>query len=397
MKTDRAMGQLLKRVACEARTDELKQQLRKVGSTFLTHREVSAQETVYRILSLPMKQLSRSVVFIDTSPKSERIAVLKSKDVLSQLEDDDTDVFNKSLIDRYQHRPRELQSMCLAEFAAMFVTNYQRNDDSESDALPPTESETMSKTITLTDGYGKMNRRKREAIIRFHKYNKDAEPSNWYRAKLMLYYPWYNEHVDLLGGHATYEEHYQHAQSIVQTNEQKYSHDEVDNVNLDENGPPEHLWSQIAPSTEEARARAVAEGSQVLTDVSQEDLRDNAELMTNTTTNLHARFESASNSQEIPADEYRMLLRKLNDKQRAIVMYHRNWCKKAVIALKQGKPIEPYKVFLSGPGGVGKSHVIRLIHSDTIKFLKQSGHLNQMMSYYCSQLPQVLLHLILMA
>ena len=372
MKTDRAMGQLLKQVASEARTDELKQQLRKVGSAFLTHREVSAQEAVYRILSLPMKQLSRSVVFVDTNPKSERIAMLKSKDMLSQLDDDDTDVFNKSLIDRYQHRPRELQSMCLAEFAATFVTNY-RHDDDNCDALPPTESEILSKTIKLTDGFGKMNRRKREAVIRFHKYNKDAEPSNWYRAKLMLYYPWYNEHVDLLGGYATYQEHYRHVQSIVQAHEQKYCHDEVDNVNLDENGPPEHLWTQIAPSTEEARQRALAEGSQLLTDVSQEDLRDNHELMTSTTTSLHARFESASNSQEIAADEYRNLLRKLNSKQRDMVMFHRNWCKNAVIALKQGKSIEPYRVFLSGPGGVGKSHVIRLIHSDTIKFFKQLG------------------------
>ena len=60
MKTERSMGELLKRVATEARTDELKVQLRKVGSAFLTHRELSAQEAVYRIL------LSRSVVFIDT-------------------------------------------------------------------------------------------------------------------------------------------------------------------------------------------------------------------------------------------------------------------------------------------------------------------------------------------
>ena len=28
---------------------------------------------------------------------------------------------------------------------------------------------------------------------------------------------------------------------------------------------------------------------------------------------------------------------------------------------------------MSGPGGVGKSHVIRLIHSDTIKLLRLSG------------------------
>ena len=374
MKTNRAMGVLLKRVASEAKTEELKQQLRKVGSAFLTHREVSAQEAVYRLLSLPMKQLSRSVIFIDTNPKSERIAVLKGKDMLSQLEDDDTDVFQKSLIDRYKHRRRDLNSMCLAKFAATFVTNYQHSDDSECDALPPVESETMSKTITLTDGFGKMNRRKREAVIRFCKYNKDAEPSNWYRSKLMLYYPWYSESTDLLGDYSTYEEHYQHVQAIVHTNEQKYCKNEVDNVHLDENGPPEHLWSQIAPCTEEARAQALAEGSKLLTDVSQEDLRDNAELMTTTTTtNLHARFESASNAQEIAADEYRHLLRKLNEKQRAMVMFHRSWYKKAVIALKQSKPIEPYRVFLSGPGGVGKSHVIRLIHSDTIKFLKLSG------------------------
>ena len=89
---------------------------------------------------------------------------------------------------------------------------------------------------------------------------------------------------------------------------------------------------------------------------------------------MHARFETAANKQEIPADEYRKLLRGLNAKQRQVVMFHRDWCKKAVIALKQGKPIEPYHVFVSGPGGVGKSHVIRLIHSDTLKLLRLSGY-----------------------
>ena len=54
-------------------------------------------------------------------------------------------------------------------------------------------------------------------------------------------------------------------------------------------------------------------------------------------------------------------------------MFYRNWCKNAVLALKEGKPVEPYHVFLSGPGGVGKSHVIKLIHSDTLKLLRLSG------------------------
>ena len=54
-------------------------------------------------------------------------------------------------------------------------------------------------------------------------------------------------------------------------------------------------------------------------------------------------------------------------------MFHRNWCKQAILALKEGRQVEPYRVFLSGPGGVGKSHVIRLIHSDTLKYLRLSG------------------------
>ena len=52
-------------------------------------------------------------------------------------------------------------------------------------------------------------------------------------------------------------------------------------------------------------------------------------------------------------------------------MFHRNWCKKAIIALKEGKPVEPYHVFLSGPGDVGKSHAIKLIYYS--EFLKLSG------------------------
>ena len=101
MKTERTNGELLKRVASEARTDELKSQLRKVDSAFLIHREVSAQEAVYRILSIPMKELSRSIVFVNTNRKSERITVLKNKVSLSKLDDEDSNVFQKSLIDRY--------------------------------------------------------------------------------------------------------------------------------------------------------------------------------------------------------------------------------------------------------------------------------------------------------
>ena len=280
MKTEKSMGVLLKQVAAEVRTDELRTQLRKIGSAFLDHREVSAQEAVYRLLSLPMKQLSRAVVFVDTNVKKDRIAVLKGRDAIDQLDSDDTNVFQKSLVDRYKHRPEQLQTMCLAEFAASYSTCYNIKDDEiYNDELPDTDSEGSTKKITLTGGYGQMRERRHQAVIRFRKYNKDSDASNWYRAKLMLYYPWYDEESDLLGGCTSYAEHYELVRAVVVENESKYTDEDIENMNVDEDSRPEHAWCQIAPSTEASNAHAAEQGVETLTELSQQDLVDNANLV----------------------------------------------------------------------------------------------------------------------
>jgi len=79
--------------------------------------------------------------------------------------------------------------------------------------------------------------------------------------------------------------------------------------------------------------------------------------------------------QLLSPSEYRHMMRNLNEKQKEIVFYHRNWCKQAVIALRQNKQVKPYRIFLSGPGGVGKSHVVKLINSDTRKILALSSQI----------------------
>ena len=111
--------------------------------------------------------------------------------------------------------------------------------------LPASESEITSTQIVLTNGFRKMKKCTKQAMIRFQRYNKDAEPSNWHRAKLMLYYPWNDEHSDLLGGYSTYEEHYRHVCHVVHANECKYTQANVEDIDIDEDGPPEHLWSSI--------------------------------------------------------------------------------------------------------------------------------------------------------
>ena len=196
------------------------------------------------------------------------------------------------------------------------------------------------------------------------------------RAKLMLYYPWYDEDTDVLGDYASFAEHYDIVKRIVVDNEQKYTAEEVDDMSVDEDSRPEHAWCQIAPCTEDSNTCVAEQGVEPLTELSEQDLLDNADLTQSTVSSqagLSVRFESAANPDVIAPDEYRMLMRGLNSKQRAMIMYHRSWCKQAVKALKNGTQIEPYRVFLSGPGGVGKSHVIKLIQSDTIRLIRQSG------------------------
>lgn len=70
------MSNLLFHATQEARegNKDLKQQVRQIGHKFLNHVEVSAQEAVYFVLQMPLKQSSRQVVFINTSPEEERVA-----------------------------------------------------------------------------------------------------------------------------------------------------------------------------------------------------------------------------------------------------------------------------------------------------------------------------------
>ena len=65
-------------------------------------------------------------------------------------------------------------------------------------------------------------------------------------------------------------------------------------------------------------------------------------------------------------------MRQLNTEQKTMVMYHRKWCKETVIALKQHKLVKPYHVFLSGLGGIGKSYVVKMLHTDTVKLFQCS-------------------------
>jgi hypothetical protein len=85
-KAQKGMCDLLRNACAEAKEGHstIKQQVRDIGNKFLNSVEISAQElAVYIILQLPMRKSSRNVVFINTSPPSDRVELLKP---LSEIE-----------------------------------------------------------------------------------------------------------------------------------------------------------------------------------------------------------------------------------------------------------------------------------------------------------------------
>ena len=122
LKSQRGMSLLLNQACEEAKRGNygVKEQIKFMANKFLNHCEISAQEAVYLLLQLPLSRASRDTVFINTSPASKRVVIIKKGTILDQMPEDSTDVLCSGLIDRYASRPKELEQVSLAEFASCF-------------------------------------------------------------------------------------------------------------------------------------------------------------------------------------------------------------------------------------------------------------------------------------
>ena len=219
-KSQRGMSAQLDAAAKEARKGnlDLKKQVRHIGNVFSNCVEVSAQETVYLDLQMPLTKCTRDIVFVNTSVPEERIFLLKPKAALDELPAESTDVESDNIIQRYSKRPKPLSKFCLADYVSKVDIIYpkgnkfpekvhDKNDDDRCDSSSSNESEDsldddnskISDLLYKTKNGTKYKKRKVPRIIRYVKYNKKKDPENYFREQLMLFVPWRNEQRDLLG------------------------------------------------------------------------------------------------------------------------------------------------------------------------------------------------------
>ena len=165
--------------------------------------ELSAQEAVYRLLSIPLKKSYRKAIFVNTGMSETRVHIWKPKRELEDHPDESEDIFQPSIIDRYISRPKSMEDTCLADFAKNYKIDYEKNLKQKTVDDLQEGPDTSGKKIRLLNKMGNIRKRKVIVIIRTPRFSKIKAPEKYYPSALMLYLLWRNELKDLLAAHDT--------------------------------------------------------------------------------------------------------------------------------------------------------------------------------------------------
>ena len=391
-KGQRGMSKLLEQANNEAHKscgENIQKQVRHIGNKFLNAVEISAQEAVYLVMQMPLTRSSRVVQFINTAPADERCLFLKSMEKLNELPDNSMEIESDNVIKRYQRRPRQLENICLADFVAWYetVSCTQSNDETQGmkqtlyddlpendlsenhddDCITDCDLETAANTYKLPGGL-KLVRRTKSKVLRSIRYDKNKDPENYFRERLMLYLPWRNEFKDFLCGCQTFEEGYKKMQPVIDKNSQSYERYSavLQQVAEDLSFDDLNEYSSVAPNAQHHDDQDKETGSQASklfgcfnptsSRQSQYDLLDDI--------GIYPRSEgsTAVETQTISDLELREKVQLLNKEQMEF-FYH------VLHSVKANK--EPLRLFLSGGAGVGKSFVLNTLYEAITRYLNK--------------------------
>ncbi len=271
-KAEQEMGLLLQRAQNEAMNGNLEARasLKMLGSVYLHNREISAQEAVYRLTGMHLKECSRKVQFIPIGLNPVKMSlplrVIQNKD--DQF-GEETNFWMTSLVDRYKNRPntQEFEIQCLASFCS-------ENRILSKSEVSSQKKASEDKVIKLNNNCGYMMKRTQTepAVVRYPRFSPKKDPEKYFHSLLQLFLPHYEDWQLKPENFTTYEEFYNNGavkcgsnvtevKCIVDANRALFEKesDKIDRAQqlLEQGVDLEDAWAALCPETEKERHECI--------------------------------------------------------------------------------------------------------------------------------------------
>jgi hypothetical protein len=292
------------------------------------------------------------------------------------MNENDTDIFMTSLLEKYACRPTALESMCYVEFGRSYKPHRTQacNNNGDDSQNEDSDTEQSAKIIKLQNDLGYMRKRTKKICPRFHNVSRKADSEVYFHRLLICYLPWRSE--EELKSHATYEAKFNSVKDEIKEtiyeNEPylKDVEDALETMPDDENVG--EIWNHLIPQAQDDEEIVPNRDYELLNPGN----LDPHQLvnMEPDSTSTHQQTAITLQLQIRPDEEYYPLIRSLNRMQRQIHEYIFTWCMQTRLAHLLNSPTPaPFHIFLSGGGGVGKSHTVHTIYQSTVRILRLAG------------------------
>ena len=378
-KAQKGMSKIMKQVRekmLQEGEEDLRKQMKAIGSAFVNIHEVSSQESAITSLGIHQCQASAKCEYVNTSPSEQRTRVLKTNDQLQKIASknpDSTDIFVDGLLQHYAKRPESRVQMCLADFATWF--NIKRksgalpdqdaneNSDNQSDEGRDAESDDDS---FMCGPHHVAKKRKQQKILRYRRYNAGKDPLNFMRENIMLFLPWVNEENDITNIDIT--ETFILNREVIEQKSKGYnrvSHDDlVEALNV------------LTSIAEDENVEISPDGGREWFRDTDKDWRgedpgtDGQDLVfgTGEEQGQRQKFSFVKNPAMLSDDDFHLLISPLNEQQKKVFHHYVHNLRQQMLFKEHPK----MHIFITGAAGVGKSLLIRALTQATVRIVNKS-------------------------
>ena len=406
-KDDTGLMELIKTVIQENSSDSSKEQMRKVANIFLSHRQIGEAEAVYRLLpNMVLKNSNVACQWLSVGKRSEitkrwKLATkeeLENEVGLIKIKDRDGYwIEQNDALSKYLRRPKELEMISASQFTKVYTTSGARykkeefEDDEENLEILEDDNavETIMEYIITGDKIKVklpklleicnplpretkfMRKRKKPAVLRYHKVNKENQFEQWMLKELMLYTPFREKDRDHYENN-TADAYSQNAKWIQNVKSKVMEHlESVEEARLMVEASTkqvdfEIIGAELNAEKEQDQADCIDEG--------QSQHPDYLHMDTDGLDN-HDKKDSLFKKVTLPSIlDLRRDTQKLDEFQREILDRVIKYSRDIVKARRDGNT-EPSPIYtmVHGGAGAGKSTVIHLLAKWSHHILSQSG------------------------